>query len=264
MLDYIFVVADPFAWHAQNIERNRSHYSFLRFFGPGMMCQVAEHVGVGVYFNTLVPLEGKVVKYGVIGMDAFQQDLFSWSHLYIGGRLQKPDLFKRITSLSYLGDVRMGLAEDSKKVERIVAGSYKHFQQLYMPLLQGKPYQDLGVIAGPDGLQQQDSLEYRVLLARMAVKLGPALKSPVASAAAAVLGRASASVSAQLPQLCESSRQDIAALALRSPKFKRLIKSGLRTIVGNSSRRQAVAGLLYAGPIKSLQYLGRKLAKAWR
>jgi hypothetical protein len=29
-------------------------------------------------------------------------------------------------------------------------------------------------------------------------------------------------------------------------------------------RRQALAGLLYAGPVKSLQYLGRKLAKAWR
>jgi len=45
------------------------------------------------------------------------------------------DLFKRITSLSYLGDVRMGLAEDSKKVERIVAGSYSHFKSLYLPLL---------------------------------------------------------------------------------------------------------------------------------
>jgi len=32
----------------------------------------------------------QVLKYGVIGMDAFQQDLYSWSHLYVGGRLQKP------------------------------------------------------------------------------------------------------------------------------------------------------------------------------
>lgn len=35
-----------------------------------------------------------------------------------------------------MGDVRMGLAEDSKKVERIVSGSYSGFQQLYLPLLQ--------------------------------------------------------------------------------------------------------------------------------
>lgn len=45
-------------------------------------------------------------------------------------------LFKRITSLSYLGDVRMGLAEDSRKVERIVTGSYAHFRDTYLPLLQ--------------------------------------------------------------------------------------------------------------------------------
>jgi hypothetical protein len=45
-------------------------------------------------------------------------------------------LFKRITSLSYLGDVRMGLAEDSRKVERIVTGSYSHFMDTYLPVLQ--------------------------------------------------------------------------------------------------------------------------------
>jgi hypothetical protein len=30
----------------------------------------------------------------------------------------------------------MGLAEDSKKVERIVAGSYSHFKDTYLPVLQ--------------------------------------------------------------------------------------------------------------------------------
>lgn len=29
-------------------------------------------------------------------------------------------------------------------------------------------------------------------------------------------------------------------------------------------RRQAVAGLLYAGPLKSMRYLMKKLAKAWK
>lgn len=45
-------------------------------------------------------------------------------------------MFRRITGLSYAGDVRMGLAEDSKKVERIVAGSYAQFRELYLPRLQ--------------------------------------------------------------------------------------------------------------------------------
>jgi hypothetical protein len=32
----------------------------------------------------------QVIKYGVISLAAFQQDLQHWSHLYVGGRLHKP------------------------------------------------------------------------------------------------------------------------------------------------------------------------------
>lgn len=32
----------------------------------------------------------QVVKYGVVSLAAFQQDLQHWSHLYVGGRLHKP------------------------------------------------------------------------------------------------------------------------------------------------------------------------------
>lgn len=78
------------------------------------------------------------------------------------------DLFKRITSLSYLGDVRMGLAEDSRKVERIVAGSYTHFREAYLPLLQEPYFHNLGVSADDEGLQQQQqqATDSRVQLMR--------------------------------------------------------------------------------------------------
>eukprot|EP00882_Tetradesmus_deserticola_P031500 GHRQ01035622.1.p1 GENE.GHRQ01035622.1~~GHRQ01035622.1.p1 ORF type:complete len:115 (-),score=51.04 GHRQ01035622.1:480-824(-) len=32
----------------------------------------------------------QVIKYGVISLAAFQQDLQHWSHLYVGGRTHKP------------------------------------------------------------------------------------------------------------------------------------------------------------------------------
>ena len=87
------------------------------------------------------------------------KDLTHWNSLYLSGRLHKPvntfiasrtlmkyqernleaafnaallltskvfsvpELLKVICSLSYLGDIRLGFAEDSKKVERIVHGT---------------------------------------------------------------------------------------------------------------------------------------------
>eukprot|EP00878_Enallax_costatus_P029461 GHUV01031947.1.p1 GENE.GHUV01031947.1~~GHUV01031947.1.p1 ORF type:complete len:173 (+),score=73.03 GHUV01031947.1:711-1229(+) len=172
-----------------------------------------------------------------------------------------------------MGDVRMGLAEDSKKVERIVTGSYDGFKQLYMPLLQDPEVQDMGVAADTEGVQRPDSLDSlihlcsklpSVLLSRIGQKLGASLSESTTAAATAVLTAAAASVSAALPPLPNSVRLDIAAAAVRQPKYKKLIKSGLRAVVANSSRRQAVAGLLYAGPVRSLKYVGRKLAKAWK
>ena len=41
-----------------------------------------------------------------------------------------------IVGLSYLGDIRMGLAEDSKKVERIASSSSDGLKEAYLPLLE--------------------------------------------------------------------------------------------------------------------------------
>eukprot|EP00879_Flechtneria_rotunda_P009206 GHRR01009639.1.p1 GENE.GHRR01009639.1~~GHRR01009639.1.p1 ORF type:complete len:335 (+),score=134.93 GHRR01009639.1:217-1221(+) len=285
MLDFIFVVDDPQAWHEQNLQGNRHHYSFLKWFGPRT-----------------------VIKYGVVGMKAFQQDLCHWSQLYLAGRLQKPvavltpnpeaeaarqqnlqaalttalllspkttslkGLFKRITSLSYLGDVRMGLAEDNRKVERIVAGSYDHFKQLYLPLLKELTLEAVGVAADAEGVQQPDTLDQKVelfsrlpgvLIAKIGSELGSSVANTSAAAAVTVLKGASAGVATELPMLPATVRKDIAAAALKLPHHRQLITSALRAVVSRSSRRQAVAGFLYAGPIRSLRYLGKKLAKAW-
>jgi hypothetical protein len=208
MVDFIFVVDDPEDWHAQNMERNGGHYSAVRWLGPRAVAAAADCVGAGVWFNTLVPLGGRLVKYGVVGRHAFLEDVTAWRHLYVPGRLHKPvlpltalrdggsgssrsggssgsgesqqdaarlstarqqsaddraqlaaaldanllsalrvalllsppaaafrDVIRRVAGLSYHGDVRMGLAEDSRKVERIVKGSWPGFCDLYLPLL---------------------------------------------------------------------------------------------------------------------------------
>lgn len=44
-------------------------------------------------------------------------------------------LFESITELSYLGDIRMGIAENNHKILNIVEGSFENFVEIYRPIL---------------------------------------------------------------------------------------------------------------------------------
>lgn len=99
-----------------------------------------------------------MIKYGVISLATLCRDLLTWDALYIAGRLQKPvitlkshaaveaaqeanlesavrsalltlperftlrQMLRTLCGLSYTGDFRMSVAEDSRKIERIVDG----------------------------------------------------------------------------------------------------------------------------------------------
>jgi mitochondrial translocator assembly and maintenance protein 41 len=108
MLDLIFAVDNPVAWHSQNLARNSGHYSLLRCLGPQTIAAV-QAKGAGVYYNPAAMVNNQVlrfvhwqsrsglkssclqlIKYGVIGIDRLKQDLLEWNYLYIAGRLHKP------------------------------------------------------------------------------------------------------------------------------------------------------------------------------
>ncbi|KAF5827914.1 mitochondrial matrix Mmp37 [Dunaliella salina] len=173
MIDYILSVDDPLKWHMLNIQKNPEHYSWVAKLGPGAITGIADHVGVGIHFNTLVRMQGgQMIKYGVTRTSLLLDDLHTWRHLYVAGRLQKPvltlascvkeveaaqaanqraaaaaallllppifttkDFLTKIVTLSYSGDVRMGIAEDPRKVERIVQGSRPALDDMYLPLI---------------------------------------------------------------------------------------------------------------------------------
>lgn len=59
MLDLVFVVDDPTEWHAENLQQNWSHYSFLRYFGSGTIARVQRYPA-GLYYNTLVNIQSQV------------------------------------------------------------------------------------------------------------------------------------------------------------------------------------------------------------
>ncbi len=59
MLDMVFVVDDCVKWHRLNLEDNPGHYSLLKVGGAETICKVQE-LPAGVYYNTLVPIDGQV------------------------------------------------------------------------------------------------------------------------------------------------------------------------------------------------------------
>jgi hypothetical protein len=95
MVDLIFAVDDVRQWHAANIELNGGHYSWIARsprYGPDIVTGIAEHFGVGVHFNTLVNVDGTLLKYGVLESPRLLEDLSTWRELYVAGRLHKPVL----------------------------------------------------------------------------------------------------------------------------------------------------------------------------
>ncbi|KAK1943623.1 Phosphatidate cytidylyltransferase [Phytophthora citrophthora] len=95
MVDLVFAVDDPQAWHEQNIARNPQHYSILKYLGAANVAAFQENFGAGVYYNTLVPLTGKLlgtrlIKYGVVSTQTLCDDLSAWKTLYLSGRMHKP------------------------------------------------------------------------------------------------------------------------------------------------------------------------------
>ncbi|XP_059625084.1 uncharacterized protein LOC132268271 isoform X2 [Cornus florida] len=181
MVDYILGVADPLQWHAENLKMNRDHYAswMVHLGGARLITDVADEIGVGVHFNPFVTRNNKMFKYGVVRMDDLIRDILNWERFYLSGRLQKPvhilkdnldisnvnsvnlraatsaallllpskfneeDLFAKICSLSYMGDLRMLFAEDKNKVKNIVQGQFGLFQTMYKPYLEEHATNDL-------------------------------------------------------------------------------------------------------------------------
>uniref|UniRef100_A0A5F9D6V2 Phosphatidate cytidylyltransferase, mitochondrial n=1 Tax=Oryctolagus cuniculus TaxID=9986 RepID=A0A5F9D6V2_RABIT len=177
MLDFVFTVDDPVAWHSKNLKKNRSHYSFLKVLGPRIISSIQTNYGAGVYYNPLITCDGRLIKYGVISTSVLVEDLLNWNNLYVAGRLQKPvkivamsenvilrsaldknlrsaataaflmlpesfseeDLFVEIAGLSYSGDFRMVIGEEKSKVLNIVKPNIAHFRELYSSILQESP-----------------------------------------------------------------------------------------------------------------------------
>lgn len=293
MVDYIFGVSSPVDWHAKNLEQNPRHYSsWLAWFGGRGVSNVAENLGAGVHFNAFVPWKDKKIKYGVISVDNLVKDVYTWQRLYSGGRLQKPvrflvdrihgeemnrknlqaaltaallllppefseeDLYATICGLSYMGDVRMLFAEDKHKVRKIVRGSSSLFQDLYREPI--NKYATRDILHPPEAFssdlksrfKQDGRISTKYLL--------------LSSLPACVLQRLARHTGTQYDSTVPANMAIAKAVVNSKQGHAQLVTKAVSSIVRTSSFRQMLSGLLAAGGVNAVQYVGRKISKAWR
>ena len=280
MLDFIFVVDNPGSWHRTNITTNPRHYSFLRWLGPKHVASIGDRFGAGIYFNTLVPCEGRVIKYGVIKTATLINDLLDWDTLYVSGRLQKPvqtiysqedkelhlalltnhqsaihtsllllpdtfteqELYYMITGLSYNGDFRMRIGEDRNKIENIVRPNIEHFRRLYELILKHESHLHWNVSAGTFEQSLDFTSQYHHLnLLPKHVQLG------------LVAHRNKDGRHRDIEEVIRSFSHD--------RECREVIQTCLAGIVKQSSVTQSLKGIFTAGVIKSVRYSWSKLKK---
>ncbi|GJQ86460.1 hypothetical protein Trydic_g10367 [Trypoxylus dichotomus] len=299
MIDLIYCVDDSSKWHRNNIEKNPSHYSALKYLGYKFVSKYQENSGARVYYNTLVPLEDIFIKYGVVTTRDLVTDLLEWSDLYLAGRLHKPveiikspsntelqmalqlnlqsavhasllllpetfteyDFYYTISNLSYSGDFRMILGENKNKVENIVKPQMSGFRNLYKPYLKVlHDFVDFPVVTAKLTLASEDKLNI-VSDVSCSQDIRPLAKLHHLN---------------QLPRWPQialtrfwnrgnfrQDTEDVLRAIAYDPDSNIIVKQCINDIVWRSSVRQSLKGILTAGLYKSIKYSSKKLMKMW-
>ncbi|KAH9627544.1 hypothetical protein KSS87_008399 [Heliosperma pusillum] len=290
MIDYILGVKDPIEWHSQNLEMNRKHYAswMVHLGGAETVTRVADDIGVGVHFNPYVSWNNKTFKYGVVRISDLVKDITNWEKFYLSGRLQKPvnivvdnlvtpvkqlnlcnlraatsaallllpdtfhedDLYAKICSLSYTGDLRMVFAEDKHKVRKIVQGQFDLFKGIYRPVLEEFAAKDLLSFSSSSALHDKVSQDCGLPVVQYLVSRLP---TTVKNRMGVMLG---------MPETIESGRLDIAIKS--RAEAANCVEKIIRRKVRVSSSRQAVSGVLTVGAIRASRYVANKMSKAWK
>jgi len=284
MIDFVFAVDDPVGWHRENMETNPQHYSSLRLIGPKYISRLQDVAGARIYYNTLVPCEGRLIKYGVISLQSLIDDLLDWETLYVSGRLHKPvlilrrddeqsglnlalstnlqsalhtsllllpeqfseeDLYITVAGLSYMGDFRMTLGENRDKVRNIVRPSMPRFRRLYESIMKNEEH----LYWNESSRTLEQSLSAVSTYHHLNL-LPKSLMFQVVNARSAD-GRH------------RDTEQVLRSLA-NDTECHNVVQSCVSAIVRKSSMSQTAKGLLTAGLIKSLRYGMSKLKKMWK
>lgn len=167
-LDMIFVVDNIKKWNEKNFKLNKCDYT--KYTKVIFKCMPKRFLtnSTSVIYNAITDRYDEDFKYGLIEKDRLLDDLKTWKHFYVCGRMQKPisviksndeidkaiesnrkyallvsllilnhdilkvsELLEQICRLSYDGDVRTLFVENPNKVKNIVNGSYDDLVNMY-------------------------------------------------------------------------------------------------------------------------------------
>ncbi|KAK4054004.1 Mitochondrial translocator assembly and maintenance protein 41 [Microbotryomycetes sp. JL221] len=192
------------------------------------------------------------------------------------------DLFKTITSLSYKGDFRMNVGENPNKVENIVKQQLESFRSLYGGLLKSfwksvhvigeQPFDQVKSSDGQTKLvrtmRQDVSIEQR---ARTASKLPEGLRKKIIGfyerkwnfKMATTPTTTNPTDQVDLELLQKKNNQELWQKIVSDQEFQSVLNKSIGQIVGRPTFNQSLKGILSAGPMKSLRYIGPKLKKKW-
>lgn len=167
--------------------------------------------------------------------------------------LVQEDLYSKICSLSYMGDLRMLFAEDKNKVKRIVEGQFGLFQSMYKPFLKEYEAKELLTFSLPNSHQATISQDCSLSMTHSLVHSLPPL---VRRKMGMKLG--------EMQVLKDSGRVLHEVVIGSREEAARSMQRVIRRTVMVSSARQAVSGFLAAGGINATRYLANKVRKAWK
>lgn len=168
-LDMIFVVEDIKKWNNKNFKLNKKDYTKYTKAIFKVVPKIILTNSTSVIYNVITKRYDEDFKYGLIEKERLIDDLTTWKHFYVCGRMQKPtyvikgnkqideaieynrksalltallildadvikldDLLETICNLSYKGDVRTIFAENPNKVKNIVKGSKDLLINMYL------------------------------------------------------------------------------------------------------------------------------------
>lgn len=290
MLDLVFVVRNPYQWHADNLTRNPDHYAQpLKLLGHKAVARLQEHWGAKIYYNTLVRTSsGRSIKYGVISELSLVEDLLDWNDLYLAGRLHKP--VEVIVEPDEHSQLRTALVQNLKSAVHVALVLLpQHFTELeFYKTIAGLSYNgDFRMIFGEDRDKVNNIVApqlsgFRELYAPILKQFDPYVDiaktgdgtEPCTQdlSPATRIFHLNHLPRVPLVKLVRSwstgpkskDTEDCLRAIAHDPDAAENLDQCLRDIVWRSSVTQSLKGIMTAGFTKSIKYSGAKIGKMMR